>query len=81
MVIGTSKFDSHLCSINVGIVYLLFKFYHTLTFAPAPEVKVTVLFNGVTLLYVMGQICYPSHEAYSEGSCSWYFYQTARGRT
>ena len=81
MVIGTSKFDSHLRSINVGIVYLLFKLYRTLTFAPAPEVKVTVLFTGVTLLYVMGQICYSSHEAYSEGSCSWYFYQTARGRT
>lgn len=64
------------------VQYICFLFlYHTLTFAPAPEVKVTVLFTGVTLLYVMGQICYPSHEAYSEGSCSWYFYQTARGRT
>lgn len=81
MVIGTSKFDSCLRSINVGTVYLIIKLYHTLAFAPALEVKVTVLFTGVTLLYVMGQICYPSHEAYSEGSCSWYFYQTARGRT
>ena len=53
MVIGTSKFDSHLRSTNVGIVYLLFKFYHTLTFAPAPEVK-----SDCSLYWCDSFVCY-----------------------